>query len=190
MRHSRTITNGLLAFALPVFAFALPQSARAQVHTHGQGNMQESTIHIPESIKVEHGEIHEALVRATSAPGEVGKAARELAAVLHPHFVREEQIALPPLGLLAPLARGEVTPDMRAVLPLTDSLRAELPKMLEEHKAIHAATAHLGEVARAAGDSAVARLADQLLIHAQSEEEVFYPAAILVGDMVRARLEK
>ena len=104
--------------------------------------------------------------------------------------MREEQIALPPLGLLAPLARGEVTPEMRAVLPLTDSLRAELPKMLEEHKAIHAATVRLAEVAKAAGDSASARVAEQLLVHAQNEEEVMYPATLLVGDIVRARLEK
>jgi hypothetical protein len=184
------MTTGMLVLALPVFASMLSRSVHAQDYPHGQADMHKSEIRIPESIKVEHGEIHEALVRATKAPGEVGKAARDLAAVLHPHFVREEQIALPPLGLLAQLARGEVTPEMRAVLPMTDSLRAELPKMLEEHKAIHAATVHLGEVAMAAGDSAAARVAEQLLVHAQNEEEVMYPAAILVGDIVRARLEK
>ncbi len=190
MSHSRPIRTGILALALPVVASMFLQSVYAQDHAHGQAGIHKSEIRIPESIKVEHGEIHEALVRARKAPGEVGKAARELAAVLHPHFVREEQIALPPLGLLAPLARGAVTPEMRAVLPMTDSLRAELPKMPEEHKAIHAATVHLGEVAKAAGDSAAARVAEQLLVHAQNEEEVMYPAAILVGDIVRARLEK
>ncbi len=189
MSRSCPIRTGILAFALPVFCFMLPRYVGAQDHAHEQGNMHESQIRIPESIKIEHGGIHEALVRATKAPGEVGRAARDLAAVLHPHFVREEQIALPPLGLLAPLARGEVTPEMRAVLPLTDSLRAELPKMLEEHKAIHAATVRLGEVAEAAGDSAAARVAEQLLVHAQNEEEVMYPAALLVGDVVRARLK-
>ena len=190
MTRFRIITTGVLALALPAFVSMLPRSARAQGHSHEQGNLHKNEIGIPESIKVEHGEIHEALVRATKAPGEVGKAARDLAEVLHPHFVREEQIALPPLGLLAPLARGEVTPEMREVLPLTDSLRAELPKMLEEHKAIHAATVHLGDVAKAAGDSAAARVAEQLLVHAQNEEEVMYPAALLVGDIVRARLKK
>ena len=186
MSRSSTIMTGILALALPAYVSVLPQSVYAQGHTHQQADMHKSEIRIPESIKVEHGEIHEALVRATKAPGEVGKAARDLAAVLHPHFVREEQIALPPLGLLASLSRGEVTPEMRAVLPLTDSLRAELPKMLEEHKAIRAATIRLGDVARAEGNTAVARLAEQLTLHAQSEEELFYPAALLVGDLVRA----
>jgi hypothetical protein len=149
-----------------------------------------SMIRIPESMRVEHEEIHEALVRATKEPGRIGAAARDLATVLHPHFVREEQIALPALGLLAPLARGEMTPEMRDVLPMTDSLRAELPRMLEEHKAIRAATIRLGEVAHAEGNGPVERLAEQLKLHAQSEEELFYPAALLVGDLVRARTAK
>ena len=154
-----------------------------------KGHMSTITqIRIPESMRAEHEAIHGALVRATTVPGSIGAAARELAAVLHPHFVREEEIALPPLGLLAPLARGESNVGMRDVLPMTDALRAELPRMLEEHKAIRTATMRLGEVARAEHDEAVARLANQLLLHAQSEEELFYPAAVLVGDLVRARM--
>jgi hypothetical protein len=149
--------------------------------------MQTTQIRIPESMRVEHAEIHDALVRATKAPGGVGAAARELAATLHPHFVREEEIALPPLGLLAPLARGEMTPGMRDVLPLTDALRQELPRMLEEHAAIRAATRRLGEVARAEGNVEVVHLAENLARHAQAEEELFYPAAVLIGDLVRAR---
>ena len=105
-------------------------------------------IGIPEAMRVEHAELHEALVEATGAPGGVGGAAREVARVLHPHFVREEEIALPPLGLLEDLARGVVTSDMAAVLPLTDALRAELPQMLEEHVAIRAALQQLAATAQ------------------------------------------
>ena len=145
-------------------------------------------IGIPESMRIEHAEIHEELVRATKLSGPVGEAARSLAAILHPHFVREEEIALPPLGLLAPLARGELTAEMRDVLPMTDALRAELPHMLEEHEAIRAATVRLGEIARAEHDERVAELARKLELHARSEEEMFYPAAVLVGDLVRTRM--
>lgn len=143
---------------------------------------------IPESMRVGHAEIHDALARATKSPGRIGEAARALANVLHPHFVREEEIALPPLGLLAPLARGEATPDMREVLPMTDALRAELPRMLEEHRSIRAATKRLRDVAREEHDDEVVRLAEKLALHARSEEELFYPASVLVGELVRARL--
>ena len=65
-------------------------------------------IEIPKSVQTEHQAIHATLKEATRAPGRVGPAAQELAKILHPHFVREEEISLPPLGLLARLARGDV----------------------------------------------------------------------------------
>jgi len=146
-----------------------------------------ATVAIPESIRAEHKEIHDALVAATTLSGRVGEAARELAQVLHPHFVREEEIALPPLGMLAPLASGVVPPGADAVLAMTDQLRKELPQMLAEHVRIRAAVARLGDVARAQGNAEVGRLAEALAMHARTEEEVLYPAAILVGDIIRAR---
>ena len=184
MRTLSILRSLSLAAAASLIASA---AAAAQHDHHAEASVKNSQIRIPESIRLEHEEIHAELVRATQLSGPVGDAARELAAVLHPHFVREEQIALPPLGLLAALARGEYDAGMQQVLPMTDSLRAELPRMLQEHKAIHAATLKLGEVARAAKNEPVARLADALKVHAQSEEEVFYPAAILVGELVRMR---
>ena len=184
-----TVLLNVLVLAMPV-TLSRPTSAQQptrpeakMAHTHAPAQAFE----IPASMRTEHEEIHAALERATQAPSRVGEAARALANVLHPHFVREEQIALPPLGLLAPLARGEFTEAMLDVLPMTDSLRAELPHMLEEHVAIRAATQKLGEVARAERDTPVMRLAEQLALHAKSEEEMFYPAAVLVGDIVRAR---
>ena len=192
LRSSHAVHHVVVATALIVTALVLPGTAAAQEKGHAgpahqERPAQKGPIGIPESMRAEHAEIHAELERATKAAGTVGAAARELAAVLHPHFMREEQIALPPLGLLAPLARGEYTEAMRAVLPMTDSLRAELPRMLKEHEAIRAATLRLGEVARAAGNEPVAELAEKLALHARGEEEMFYPAAVLVGDLVRAR---
>ena len=160
----------------------LPAAVPAQEAGH-----QGAALAIPPAMKAEHDAIHQRLVRATAAPGRTGEAARALAKVLHPHFVREEQIALPPLGLLAPLARGEFTQVMTAALPMTDSLRAELPRMLDEHKAIHAATARLAEAARVESNAEAEDLAMTLADHAEAEEQLFYPAAVLVGEVVRSR---
>jgi hypothetical protein len=143
---------------------------------------------IPSSVAREHKKIHDALTAATKAPGAVGAAARELAGVLGPHFEREEQIALPPLGLLAPLAAGERPPGMNDMLAMTDALRKEMPRMLAEHQHIRAAVERLRSVARAAHASEQVELADELAAHALTEEEVLYPAAILVGEVIRARM--
>lgn len=143
---------------------------------------------IPQSIRTEHQAIHEGLEEATRAGGRVGTAAKELARVLHPHFVREEEIALPPLGLLAPLAQGGIPAGSEEILPMTDALRRELPGMLKEHVQIRAAVEALRLAAEAEGLPQHVRLARELALHARTEEEVLYPAAVLVGDLVRARL--
>lgn len=140
---------------------------------------------IPASLKAEHAELHAELLEATKQAARVGEAAREVAKRLHPHFVREEEIALPPLGLLAPLARGDVGPHFADVLVLTDKLEAELPSMLAEHAEIVAALGDLVAAAEAEGKPKYARFAEKLILHARTEEEVLYPAAILVGRYVR-----
>lgn len=147
-------------------------------------------IAIPPVLVQEHAALHEELVQATRADGRTGEAARAVADRLHAHFVREEQIALPPLGLLEELARGGVRPEMGAVTEMTDALAAELPRMLEEHVEVLRALDALKEAATAEGRAEVAEFAGRLAAHARTEEQVLYPAAILAGDMVKRRLRE
>ena len=145
-------------------------------------------LEIPRSLKIEHEELHDVLRKATKEPGELGDAAKGVAKLMHPHFLKEEQYALPPLGLLRDLAQGKVTPDMKGVLELTDKLKADLNQMLEEHKSIVAALAKLSAVAKKGNKMEYAEFADALMLHAQTEEEVSYPTAILIGEYVREKL--
>ncbi len=142
---------------------------------------------IPRPLKVEHDELHEQLVAAIEVGGQVGEAASAVAKLLHPHFVKEEEYALPPLGLLVAVADGKTVPEMKQVLKLTDQLRAELPQMLAEHKAIVAALAQLKAAAQAEQNQPVTRFAEQLVLHAQTEEQVLYPAAIVLGEYLKTR---
>jgi hypothetical protein len=146
------------------------------------------TFQIPQSLKVEHEELHSELARAIKEPGEIGAAAREVARVLHPHFVSEEEFALPPLGLLPVLATDAVTPDMEPAIEMTRRLKSELGHMLQEHKTIVAALAKLEEAAATARRSDVAAFAKKLVLHAQTEEEVLYPAAIVLGKWLETKL--
>jgi hypothetical protein len=143
---------------------------------------------IPQTLQHEHEALHERLRQATQVGGEVGAAAKELARLMHPHFVKEDKFALPPLGLLAALARGEWSAEMAEVLTLTEQLEAELPQMLAEHQSIVAALHTLREAAERAGSTEIVAFAEALVEHARTEEEVMYPAAVLVGQVVRQRL--
>lgn len=144
--------------------------------------------HIPRSLKAEHDELHAVLVQATKAGGWTGEAAQAVARLLHPHFVKEEEYALPPLGLLVELTKGKVTPTMSSVLPMTDKLEAELPTMLSEHREIVAALKALVDAAKIEAKPEYVHFAEKLMAHARMEEEVSYPTALLIGRYVKTAL--
>ena len=143
---------------------------------------------IPKALVAEHEDLHAELVKLTLRRGKVGEAARTVATLLHPHFVKEEEFALPPLGLLTELAEGRVRPEMKDALPMVDKLRAELPQMLAEHKMVVGALRRLAAAAKQEKKPEAARFAEALKLHALSEEQILYPAALLVGECIRARM--
>ena len=144
---------------------------------------------IPKPLKLEHEELHEELARATKAKVKIGKAAKAVAKVMHPHFLKEEEYALPPLGLLKTLAKGKISSEMKDVLKMTDRLKKELPRMIKEHKAIIAKLKILVNAAKREKKMEYAHFAEKLILHAQTEEEVMYPAAILVGDYIKMKIK-
>lgn len=145
---------------------------------------------IPKALMAEHQVLHAELVKLTLQRGKVGEVARTIATLLHPHFVKEEEFALPPLGLLVEIAEGRVGAEMKDVLPMTDKLRAELPQMLAEHKLVVGALRRLAAAAKQEKKPEAARFAEALRLHALSEEQILYPAALLVGECIRARMGK
>jgi hemerythrin superfamily protein len=143
---------------------------------------------LPQSIQVEHDELHSELTAAMRAGGKTAEAARAVMKVLQPHIAREEDLVAPALALLGPLAGDKLIPDLASFLPKAAALRHELPQMLEDHVLIVRALQHLLQAASEEKQPGFARLAQKLIVHAQSEEEVLYPAAIVVGELVKARL--
>ncbi len=145
---------------------------------------------IPVTLHLEHEELHAVLSQAIEEPGRLGESAKNVAKILHPHFQKEEQFALPPLGLLSALANGNMNAETPEVLVMTNKLKNELPQMLEEHKSIVAALASLSIEANKVGKLEYVSFADKLALHARNEEEVLYPAAILIGDYVKLKLRR
>jgi hypothetical protein len=105
----------------------------------------------PQSLKVEHEELHAQLSRATKADGATGDAALAVAKALRPHFLKEEEYALPPLALLPALAGGQVGPDARDAVDMAERLKADLDHMLLEHNEIVGALQVLTKAAKQEG---------------------------------------
>lgn len=145
---------------------------------------------IPPSLKHEHGEMRASLDIAGKAAGKSGEAAREVSRLLLPHFKKEEEYALPPLDVLAVLAGGSLPEEPKAIIDKTDRLKLELADMLKEHQAIARALEVLYETATGDQRPELARFARKLLLHAQMEEQIYYPAALVIGDYLKLRTEK
>ena len=144
--------------------------------------------HLPRPLRAEHDELHVELARLVQEESQIGAAARDVEALLAPHVVREEAFALLPLAILPDLAAGKVTADMSWAVAMARRLKVELPSMLDEHIAIIGALRTLMDRAQEVDRTDVAALAEKLMRHAELEEDVLYPAAILVGEFLAARL--
>jgi hypothetical protein len=159
------------------------QRARGVAATGGVAD-DEGAPAIPASLSLEHRELHATLDALTKLPGTTGMAAFRAAELMHEHFKSEEAFAMPPLALLRPLAEGERVPAAEA-MAMSDRLKADWPIMLHEHKAIREALALLAVEARVENRPEALRFVDELRRHAQQEEEILYPAAILVGEYLK-----
>jgi hypothetical protein len=163
-------------------------AARAQPVASGHSEHGGKTqFQIPQVMEMEHEQLHADLAKLTQAGGKTAEAAKAVAAVLDPHFTNENNYALPPLGLLVPLSQGKFDCSMTEVLKMTDKLSASMPTMLAEHKEITAALGRLSDASRAENKPEGVQFAETLMVHAQTEEQVTYPAALLVGLYVKAK---
>lgn len=139
------------------------------------------SLHVPESLKGGHEAIHAALKSAMREEGRTGEIGRQLAQVLDGHMMREEKFALRPLGLLKAIARGETPADLGDAAKLVGELGRELPQMIDEHREIARLARDLAREAEAAGKPDYVDFAEDLILHAHLEEDVLYPAALVVG---------
>lgn len=137
---------------------------------------------VPASLRSEHETLRRELEDAVRAPEPIGEAARAVTRLFERRVAAEEAFALPPLGLLDALAQGKRSAEMPPALALSDRLKAELPRFLAEHETIIDTLNGLAEAARASDDEPRLHLANQLLSHIRIEEEVLYPAAVLIGE--------
>jgi hypothetical protein len=139
-------------------------------------------LQVPASLKNAHDALHVGLKRAMREPGRTGEAARRVMQIMDGHMLREEKFALRPLGLLKELGRGETPPDLAEAARMVQGLKSEMPQMVDEHRQIAELLRLLASEAEAEGKADYVQLAEEMIVHAQMEEDVLYPAALLIGE--------
>lgn len=176
------MTTSLIRLGIGIAAIVLSIKPVAAQHHHDAPG----TLEIPRVIQLEHKDFHHQLASVIDLGGATGAAAQEVADALHPHFGMEEEYAMPVLGILQPLANGTATATQKKeALERSTKLRANLPSMLNEHKEIVRKLDKLTSVALKENKPSAIEFVDRLKIHAEQEEQILYPSAMLVGDILR-----
>jgi hypothetical protein len=168
---------------LLILTFSLGAPAQVGAGKGTTAHVANSVLAAPPAIHEEHKHLLEQLEAAIQSGGSTGSAAKMVQDVLLPHFRAEEAYALPPLGLLDPLARGQSLSanQVRQAIHMADQLRRNYSQMIHEHQEIHKALEALASTARAEHKQDAVAFAEQLMLHANNEEQVLYPATLLIG---------
>lgn len=144
---------------------------------------------IPSSIKDEHELLLEQMRTFTLFQDRTGQMALKLDSLLKHHFQEEEDFVLPPLGYLPLLASGEMPEQHNEVIQLTQKLKSQLAHMSAEHQLIKAYMNELKQAADHDNHHEIIEFEKELNKHANTEEEVFFPAALLVGKYLKLKSE-
>ncbi len=142
-------------------------------------------IQLPEPLRIEHEEMMESLQQRAALESLVGEKVRVIIDMIVPHMEREEMMVLKPLALLDQVALGKQV-DTSGIEDAV-ALKKSLPVMYAEHREISRALGRLAEAARVEKDSDTALIAEKIMMHIRLEEEILYPAAIILSEYLEIR---
>jgi len=140
---------------------------------------------VPESLKHGHEILCSELKNIVALGSEIGAKAQLLDKIMSAHFKREEEYALPPLGLLLALADGNWDLDSTEAIKMSEILKSKLSELKKEHDNISEALENLKKVALQKNNLSVNRFVKDLTQHVDIEDQVLYPATILVGNYLK-----
>lgn len=144
---------------------------------------------VPEALRLRHEAFVAEFTRATKDPGKVGDAARSIEKLAAAHFAKGKEV-FKPLGLLPMLAEGRVPPGHAKAREIAESLRENLPQIRREHRDLIAGLKKLAAAAKEESKPEYAAFAERLILHIREEEEVLYPAVLLVGETLKQKPDK
>lgn len=134
---------------------------------------------VPASIKQQHTYLLNLIKLHSQSRDSAGILAGKLVETMDHHFKEEEDFVFPLLGVLPLLAKGEMPDQVEKLTEMANRFRSNSGHMIAEHQMI---AAQLDELLHISTDPDWAKFRTELHSHAQLEEEIYFPAAILTGE--------
>lgn len=139
----------------------------------------------PKLIKSGHENLCSELEALIASDGNIGERAEILKNVMYPHFEKEEEYALPPLGLLLALSEGHWQIDSDEAIKMADILQSKLSELKNDHENILVELQNLKNVADSENNLNAKQFAKDLKLHAALEDQILYPTTILIGSYLK-----
>jgi iron-sulfur cluster repair protein YtfE (RIC family) len=138
---------------------------------------------VPGSLLKQHEYL---LLKAKSFLVNNNSIAKELYEVIEYHFNEEEQYLFPVLGILPELAAGNIPEKTDSIIAYAEKFKTNSAKLLAEHQMI---TKLIGELRLIStqNDTSLINFEKELLEHARVEEEIYFPAAVVIGDYLKLK---
>jgi hypothetical protein len=132
------------------------------------------------ALKQDHDELRAELAKATMEFGELGEVAKQVAKLCLPHFEIEEQVVFPLFSIVGDVTDGNVLAGIDAIHDLVNRFNEQREDLGKQHHAMIRAIESLWQIACEEGNEAVISLVHDLKSHEAMEEEVLYPAVLLI----------
>jgi hemerythrin superfamily protein len=145
---------------------------------------------IPQFILEEHTNFLSFIDSLTLQKDSTGIIALKLKEIMMHHFREEEDYVLPALGVLSLLARDSVPSKPKEIILLTDKLKTQQHHIRAEHQLIGAFLKELLSVTNKEDRPAIEMFRKTVQRHAEDEETIYFPAAIVVGEHLKLRTKK
>ena len=142
---------------------------------------------VPSSIKKTHATLLEQIHKMTLYKDSSGRVAIKLEGMMEHHFKEEEDFILPPLGLLPLLANDQIPEQSKEIIHLSEKVKSQLNHMSAEHQLIKAYLEELKQASNIENLPEIIEFENEVFKHATSEEEVFFPASILIGEYLKLK---
>jgi hypothetical protein len=144
----------------------------------------------PNSVQLQHAQIIGRLESYARQSGPIGAAAQKALAFLKAHYAKEEEVVLPPLGLLSALLKDGVSKaDMERALKMAENTKAAGDELYAEHAQITALMTELADTANESNERELVRLATRVAAQSLNDMEVLHPTTVLIGEYVRMKLQ-
>ena len=135
-----------------------------------------------EFLDKEHFELMGNLRKLSQSRLKTGRAVSNLLAVLEPHFEKEERVVMPLLALAHKLAEGDMV-RFDTTPSAVSEIGIEYGRMFTEHAAIRKLSAKAKDSAVSEKNSEATETLDWLSHHAEIEEAIVYPLAMLAAKL-------